>query len=250
MTIFEICLLTSAGFLAGVINAIAGGGSFLTFPALVFAGVPTIPANATSAVAVFPGYLSGALGYLDELRLYPRRHLSALLGLSVLGGVLGSLLLLVTPATVFSAVVPWLLGFATLVFALGKRISNWAERRSQTTGNLGTLSTLIVCIYGGYFNGGLGIILLALFSTLGVRDLNVMNGLKNAMSFILSAASVVTFALAGIIYWPQALLMMVSATVGGYCGALLARRLSARVIRSIVICVGVAMTIVFTFRTI
>lgn len=248
MTVFDMFLLAGAAGLAGVANAIAGGGSFLTFPALVFTGVPAIAANATSAVAVFPGYLSGAMGFFRELKGVPMRYLVLLLGLSLAGGVLGSLLLLVTPATVFSFVVPWLLGFATALFALGKRITAWASRNLKAEGLTGNTATLLVCIYGGYFNGGLGIVLLALFSMLGLRDINLMNGLKNGMSFVLSGASVATFALAGIVHWPQALLMMLTAAIGGYCGALGARRLSASTVRTIIICVGCGMTLIFAFR--
>ena len=196
MTIFELSLLASASFIAGIINSIAGGGSFLTFPALVFTGVPTIAANATSAVAVFPGYLSGALGFAKELKEYPKSKFLLLITLSIMGGIGGSLLLLITPASVFSYIIPWLLGFATLLFAFGDFVAKWAKKNSNSNGFLGNLTTLIVCIYGGYFNGGLGIILLALFSTLGMRDIHLMNGLKNIMSFALSAASVVTFAIA------------------------------------------------------
>lgn len=248
MTAFDISLLLIAAYFAGVVNSIAGGGSFLTFPALVLTGVPTIAANATSAVAVFPGYLSGALGFLKELKTFPPKQLFALMLLALLGGVLGSLLLLITPASVFSFVVPWLLGFATLLFALGKRITAWAEHNVKAEGISGNVSTLIVCIYGGYFNGGLGIVLLALFSALGMRDMNLMNGLKNGMSFVLSGASVVTFAVAGIVHWPQALIMMVGATLGGYSGALVARRLSADTVRAIVVFIGVAITIFFAVR--
>lgn len=243
-------LLASAAFLAGILNAMAGGGSFLTFPALVFTGVPTIAANATSAVAVFPGYLSSALGFLKEMREIPFVQLLVFLGLALLGGVLGSLLLLVTPASVFSAVVPWLLGFATLAFALGARLSAWAQKHARTRSSSGNIATLLVCVYGGYFNGGLGIVLLALFYGLGMRDINRMNGLKNGMSFALSAASVVTFAAAGIVYWPQALLMMVTATIGGYCGARVARRLSVAVVRAVVVCTGVVMTVIFAIRAV
>ena len=200
MTIFELSLLVSASFIAGIINSIAGGGSFLTFPALVFTGVPTIAANATSAVAVFPGYLSGALGFAKELKEYPKSKFLLLITLSIMGGIGGSLLLLITPASVFSYIIPWLLGFATLLFAFGDFVAKWAKKNSNSNGFLGNLTTLIVCIYGGYFNGGLGIILLALFSTLGMRDIHLMNGLKNIMSFALSAASVVTFAIAGIVF--------------------------------------------------
>lgn len=244
----NLIILFSAAFLAGVLNAIAGGGSFLTFPALVFTGVPPIPANATSAVAVFPGYLSGAAGFKEELRNYDRRALLTLTGLAIIGGVAGALLLLVTPAEVFSFVVPWLLLFATVLFAFDKQLRALTARRTGR-GALGkTVATLLVTTYGGYFNGGLGIVLLALFSGLGFRDMNLMNGLKNALSFILSGASVVTFALAGIIYLEEAALMMVAATIGGYVGARLARRLPIHVVRAIVIVVGLGMTIAFWLR--
>ncbi len=248
MTLPDILLLTVAAFFAGGINAIAGGGTFLTFPALVFTGVPTIAANATSAVAVFPGYLSGALGFFRELRELPARQIWLLLGVSALGGFIGSVLLLVSSPVIFAVVVPWLLGFATLLFAFGRTVARWAQRHVDAGGWLANAASLIVCIYGGYFNGGLGIVLLALLSGLGMRDLNLMNGLKNGMSFIVSAASVATFAVAGIVHWPEAALMMVAATIGGYVGARASRRLSPSVIRAAVVIIGAAMTVVFSLR--
>ena len=248
MTIFELSLLASASFVAGIINSIAGGGSFLTFPALVFTGVPTIAANATSAVAVFPGYLSGALGFAKELKEYPKSKFLLLITLSIMGGIGGSLLLLITPASVFSYIIPWLLGFATLLFAFGDFVAKWAKKNSNSNGFLGNLTTLIVCIYGGYFNGGLGIILLALFSTLGMRDIHLMNGLKNIMSFALSAASVVTFAIAGIVFWQQAIIMMIAATIGGYFGVVVARKLSKDTIRMIIVIIGLIMTVIFGIK--
>lgn len=249
MTIFELSLLVSASFIAGIINSIAGGGSFLTFPALVFSGVPTIAANATSAVAVFPGYLSGALGFSKELKEYPKSKFLLLIILSIIGGIGGSLLLLITPASVFSYIIPWLLGFATLLFAFGDFVGKWAKKNSNSNGITGNLATLIVCIYGGYFNGGLGIVLLALFSTLGLRDIHLMNGLKNIMSFALSAASVVTFAIAGIVFWQQAFIMMIAATIGGYFGVVVARKLSKNTIRVIIVLIGLIMTIIFGMKT-
>ena len=249
MTIFELSLLVSASFVAGIINSIAGGGSFLTFPALVFSGVPTIAANATSAVAVFPGYLSGALGFSKELKEYPKSKFLLLIILSIMGGIGGSLLLLITPASVFSYIIPWLLGFATLLFAFGDFVGKWAKKNSNSNGITGNLATLIVCIYGGYFNGGLGIVLLALFSTLGLRDIHLMNGLKNIMSFALSAASVVTFAIAGIVFWQQAFIMMIAATIGGYFGVVVARKLSKNTIRVIIVLIGLIMTIIFGMKT-
>jgi len=248
MTIFELSLLASASFIAGIINSIAGGGSFLTFPALVFTGVPTIAANATSAVAVFPGYLSGALGFSKELKEYPKSKFLLLITLSIMGGIGGSLLLLITPASVFSYIIPWLLGFSTLLFAFGNFVAKWAKKNSNSNGFLGNLTTLIVCIYGGYFNGGLGIILLALFSTLGMRDIHLMNGLKNIMSFALSAASVVTFAIAGIVFWQQAIIMMIAATIGGYFGVVVARKLSKNTIRMIIVIIGLIMTVIFGIK--
>ena len=248
MTIFELSLLASASFIAGIINSIAGGGSFLTFPALVFTGVPTIAANATSAVAVFPGYLSGALGFAKELKEYPKSKFLLLITLSIMGGIGGSLLLLITPVSVFSYIIPWLLGFATLLFAFGDFVAKWAKKNSNSNGFLGNLTTLIVCIYGGYFNGGLGIILLALFSTLGMRDIHLMNGLKNIMSFALSAASVVTFAIAGIVFWQQAIIMMIAATIGGYFGVVVARKLSKDTIRMIIVIIGLIMTVIFGIK--
>ena len=249
MTIFELSLLVSASFIAGIINSIAGGGSFLTFPALVFSGVPTIAANATSAVAVFPGYLSGALGFSKELKEYPKSKFLLLIILSIMGGIGGSLLLLITPASVFSYIIPWLLGFATLLFAFGDFVGKWAKKNSNSNGITGNLATLIVCIYGGYFNGGLGIVLLALFSTLGLRDIHLMIGLKNIMSFALSAASVVTFAIAGIVFWQQAFIMMIAATIGGYFGVVVARKLSKNTIRVIIVLIGLIMTIIFGMKT-
>ena len=249
MEIYEVVLLITASFFAGIINSIAGGGSFLTFPALVFAGVPTIAANATSAVAVFPGYLSGALGFAKELKAFPKSKFLLLIFLSISGGVLGSILLLITPEVVFSFIIPWLLGFATLLFAFGNYVSKWVEKTSDTNGFKSNIATLLVCIYGGYFNGGLGIVLLALFSTLGMRDIHLMNGLKNIMSFALSAASVVTFAIAGIVFWKYAIIMMIAATIGGYFGVIVARKLSKSIIRIIIVIIGTIMTFIFFIKT-
>ena len=249
MEIYEVVLLITASFFAGIINSIAGGGSFLTFPALVFAGVPTIAANATSAVAVFPGYLSGALGFAKELKAFPKSKFLLLIFLSISGGVLGSILLLITPEVVFSFIIPWLLGFATLLFAFGNYVSKLAEKTSDSNGFKSNIATLLVCIYGGYFNGGLGIVLLALFSTLGMRDIHLMNGLKNIMSFALSAASVVTFAIAGIVFWKYAIIMMIAATIGGYFGVIVARKLSKSIIRIIIVIIGTIMTFIFFIKT-
>lgn len=244
----EYLILAVAAFFAGVLNTVAGGGTFLTFPALVYTGVPPVTANATSAVAVFPGYLGGAAGFRREIASFERGRLLRITAATVVGGLVGSLLLLVSSNEAFSAVVPFLLALATLAFAFGDRIQRWA--REHSIGAEGPVGTALVALYGGYFNGGLGIVLLALFSLWGMRDLNLMNGLKNGLSFVLSAISVATFAVAGLVEWPQAILMMAAATVGGYAGAPLARALPRAVIRAVVILVGATMSAVFFWRLI
>lgn len=159
-------------------------------------------ANATSAVAVFPGYLGGTAGFRSELAAIDRRKLLRIAGVTAVGGLVGSLLLLVSSNEAFSAVVPFLLALATLAFAFGDRMQARARARNPGRAEGGSGGTLLVSMYGGYFNGGLGIVLLALFSLWGMRDLNTMNGLKNGLSFILSAISVAVFAVAGIVAWP------------------------------------------------
>lgn len=244
---WDFALLATAAFFAGVLNTVAGGGTFLTFPALVFTGVPVVAANATSTVAVFPGYFGGAMGFRKEIAAFDRRRLARIVGFTAIGGLLGSLLLLVSSNEAFSFVVPFLLAAATLAFAYGHKIQAWASRHAAAKPD-GALSTILVSIYGGYFNGGLGIVLLALFSLWGMRDLNEMNALKNFLSLILSAISVVTFAFAGIVAWPQAVVMMVAATIGGYAGAPLARALPREVVRAVVIVMGATMSAIFFWR--
>ncbi|TNC46756.1 sulfite exporter TauE/SafE family protein [Rubellimicrobium rubrum] len=243
----DLLILVLSAFLAGVLNTVAGGGTFLTFPALVYAGLPPVSANATSAVAVFPGYLAGAVGFRQELRALDRGLLLRAGGATLVGGLAGSLLLLVSSNEAFAVVVPFLLAFATLAFAFGGRIQAWASGHSALSLD-NPIGTVVVAVYGGYFNGGLGIVLLALFALQGMRDIDQMNGLKNGLSFLLSAISVVIFALAGLVAWPQAALMMVAATVGGYAGAPLARALPRPVMRGLVILVGTTMSIVFFAR--
>ena len=244
-------LLVGAAFAAGVLNAVAGGGSFLTFPALFAVGVPPIAANATSAVAVSPGYLGSTLGFRGELARLPRTRLLAEGGVCAAGGAAGALLLLVTPARVFSAVVPWLLVFATLVFALGPRLLALRTARggaAQAHPGVRLAGLAAVAVYGGYFNGGLGILLMALYAVTGEHDIHLANALKNLGSLVLSLLSVVVFAWAGAVAWPQALVMMAAATLGGFVGARLARRLPAGAVRMVVMVTGVVMAAVFFAR--
>ena len=243
-------VLLLAGFCAGALNVVAGGGTFLSFPALVWVGVPPIAANATATFAALPGYVGSAWGFRKDMRSEGPLSVKIIIALAVLGGFLGALLLLVTSPDVFRVIVPWLLLLATAVFAAGPALLKMITARGAGGLGAGVAAILLLAIatYGGYFNGGLGIVLLALFSLWGMRDLNVMNGLKNGLSFILSAISVATFALAGIVAWPQAILMMAAATIGGYAGAPIARMLPRKVVRGVVIVVGVVMSAVFLGR--
>ncbi|MBA4502199.1 sulfite exporter TauE/SafE family protein [Marinobacterium marinum] len=242
----EWIVLIAAGYLAGVLNAIAGGGSFLTFPVLVWTGVPPITANATSAVAVLPGYLGGAAGFKRELSEMSRRQHVQMSVVGLAGGLCGGLLLLVTPAELFSQVVPLLLLLATLMFAFGQRLMGLIRKSDHPLPLLPGL--FVVAVYGGYFNGGLGIMLLAMFAAAGMTSMLLMNGLKNWISFVISLISVVAFAIAGKVLWVEAVVMMLAATLGGYQGAALSRLLPTLWVKAFVVFVGLVMTAIFFIR--
>ncbi|MHA7600929.1 sulfite exporter TauE/SafE family protein [Alicycliphilus sp. T452] len=246
---FDSTLLLAAAFVAGALNAVAGGGSFLTLPALVFTGVPPVVANATGTVALLPGYMAGAWGFREDMQPPPGLSMRAVVALSLAGGSAGAALLLVTPDATFRKVVPWLLLAATALFAFGPQLRQWAgSGRHGAAPWKASLGMLAVAAYGGYFNGGLGILLLALFGLLGQTRLNAMNGMKNLVSALLTAIAVAIYAAGGIVLWPQALLMMVAATLGGYGGARVARRLPAPVLRWGIVATGLAMAALFFWR--
>lgn len=251
----HLTLLLAAAFVAGALNAVAGGGSFLTLPALVFTGMPPVLANATGTVALLPGYVSGALGFREDLEAPPGLSLRTLAVLSLAGGAIGAALLLVTDDKTFSKIVPWLLLLATVLFAVGptllRRLKGSATGAgASVTGSAGKSAAglLAVSIYGGYFNGGLGILLLALFGLLGQTKLNSMNGMKNVVSALLTAIAVAIYAWGGVVAWPQALVMMIAATAGGYFGARLARRIPAPMMRAGIVLTGLVMTVLFFLR--
>jgi hypothetical protein len=211
-------------------------------------------ANATSALAVSPGYLGSTWGFKPELRALPRRLLTQELLVAAAGGVIGALLLLVTPSSVFSNLVPWLLLFATLLFALGPtltalRTTGYARGEATSLRGWRLVCLMVVCVYGGYFNGGLGILMLAMYGLVGESRLNTTNALKNINSLVLSLLSVATFVWADLIVWREGLLMMACATAGGFMGAKLAKRLPAFWLRALVITTGMVMTAVFFVRT-
>ncbi|MFD1795616.1 sulfite exporter TauE/SafE family protein [Paracoccus aurantiacus] len=246
----DLILIFLAGLLGGLLNAIAGGGTFITFPTLVFAGVPVIAANATSTVAALPGYLSAAIGFREDIAELNRKLLLRLTGWTVAGGAVGSSLLLMSSESAFALLVPFLLLGATLVFLKGAQIREWAARRSGAVKAFGAGTLVPVAIYGGYFNGGLGIVLLALFSMWGMTNLHAMNGLKCWLSFALSVVSLLIFAADSKIVWVPALVMGLGTILGGLAGAPVARRIPMPMLRKLIAAVGFGMSAVFLFRLI
>ncbi|MDW8281873.1 MAG: sulfite exporter TauE/SafE family protein [Myxococcales bacterium] len=246
MTLTQGALVLLSALVGGALNSVAGGGSFLTFPALLLCGVPPIQANATSTAALVPGSLASALAY----RLTLRDRILVVLSLSSLvGGVLGALLLLRTPSAVFARLVPYLLLLATVLFAaggpIGERLRARGPQASPVSLGASVPVQLAIAIYGGFFGGGIGILMLALLALLGVGDLHRMNAIKAFQAAIINGVALVTFVAAGVVHGPLALPMAIAAVVGGYGGARLARRLPVRLVRRFVILVGTAMTALF-----
>ncbi|SLN71274.1 sulfite exporter TauE/SafE family protein [Oceanibacterium hippocampi] len=243
----SVIVLAIAGLSAGALNAVAGGGTFLSFPALVWVGVPPIMANATATLSALPGYIGSAWAYRRDLRKNSVPSLRAIVITAIVGGFLGALLLLVTPQAIFSGIVPWLLLLATLAFLFGPAVLRRMTRKGTSVPLWPALGLLLaVTIYGGYFNGGLGIMLLATFGIIGFTNLHEMNGLKNAISAVLSLVSVATYIAAGLIDWPSALILGVASAVGGYLGAKLARRITnVTALRVFITTVGFVMAAAF-----
>lgn len=241
-------LLVVAAFVAGAQNAVAGGGSFVTFPALVFTGVPPIIANASSTVALFPGSLAGAWGYRRDFQPMQGVSLLAITLVSLVGGATGAVLLLVTPARAFDLIVPWLLLLATVLFAFGPQFTHFVARRWRIGPPTLLAVQLLIAIYGGYFGGAIGILMLALYGLFGLTNLNAMNGVKSLMAGLLNAVAVVVFVIAGKVWWHETAIMVVAAIVGGYGGARIARRIDPRYLRGIIILIAAGITIIFFVR--
>jgi uncharacterized membrane protein YfcA len=238
-------LLFAAAFAAGAINAIAGGGSFLTFPSLVFAGIPAVAANASSTVALVPGAMASVFSYRQDIQRLNEPRLNSWFAISLLGGALGAALLLFTSDKTFRLVAPWLLLFATLVFTFGARISAALKGRMHANQTLMLLMLFPVAVYGGYFGGGIGIMFLAAMRLYGMTDIHGMNGIKAILGGSLNAIAALIFIGSRHVDWQPTLIMMTAAILGGFAGPALARRMSPAIIRGIVIAVGFSMTIYF-----
>lgn len=256
MTFPQALLLFLAAIIGGTLNSVAGGGSFFTFPALTLTGVPLINANATSTVALWPGSLASAGAYRDTFTT-ERRMLLLLSAVSILGGILGAVILIKTPEIVFRRAVPFLLLAATAFFAYGGQMTaalraRRGERELHLPSWIGMVSTLvlqfIIALYGGFFGGGIGIMMLAVLAVTGMKDIHAMNALKTVLTICINGVAVVTFAFAGFVFWPQALVMVVGAVAGGYGGASIARKIDPLLVRRFVIVVGVVLSILFFLK--
>lgn len=250
MTPGSEALLAGAGLVAGLINAVAGGGSLVSFPALLAVGVPSVPANVTNTVALWPGYVGGAAGYRDELRTL-RRLVLPLVAISIVGAVAGAIVLLNTPASVFTDAVPWLVLVGTLLFAVQPLVSRRVRARAASaeatdrkgSGRQSALGVLAAAVYGAYFGAGLGVTLLGVLGMTILEDLQQLNAIKNSLSLSINTVALVIFALFGPVRWSAVLVMAIASLLGGYLGSLLAQRLKPAVLRVLVIVLGVAVTI-------
>jgi uncharacterized membrane protein YfcA len=237
----------AGAFLGGGVNAIAGGGTLIAFPILLWLGIDPVLANATSAVGLWPGTLLGIVGFREELAR-SRSWVALLIVPSALGGVAGAVLLLRTPASTFEAIVPWLILLATVLLAVQGPLSRRLGRPETTRLGAGPRALAVlfqagVGLYGGYFGAGIGILMLAALGLLGMRDLHRMNGVKNLLAAAITGVAVIWFAVEGAVIWDVALLMMAGAGLGGYTGAHVAHRVGRTAVRRIVVAIGLAMTV-------
>jgi uncharacterized protein len=238
-------VLIAAAFVGGALNALAGGGSLLTFPALLFAGLNPIDANASGVAALFPGIVASTWAYRRSIEGITEISIAGFLILSLLGGLAGALLLLSTPTSIFAGMVPWLTLFATVVFAIGNFAPLDVIRRIELGRRGALVAHFIISVYGGYFGGGIGFLMLAALTLYGMRDINAMNGLKIALVGVMTVVSIATFIAAGVVHWPQTAPMLVSSVIGGYVAARSAQHLDQRLIKGFIVVVGAGLTVYF-----
>jgi hypothetical protein len=250
----DAILLFVCAALGGALNSVAGGGSFICFPALVFTGVPSIEANATNTVALWPGSVAAVAAYREEI-VAQRRMLLILGGVSLLGGLAGAVIVLTMKPVTFERLLPWLLLAATTLFAVGGKVSAFLKSRGSTEGNATRAGMAAVCllqffiaVYGGFFGGGIGILMLASLSLMGMTDIHRMNALKTVLASLINGISVAVFIWYGRVYALEGTVMVFGAIIGGYMGAAWARKLDPGKVRTFVLAIGYAITAVFFYR--
>ncbi|MGD0973579.1 MAG: sulfite exporter TauE/SafE family protein [Candidatus Korobacteraceae bacterium] len=246
-------ILFAAAIVGGIINSVAGGGSFVTFPTLLLTGVPPIQANATNTLALIPGAIASAAAYHREYAREPWQTIVPLVGTGVVGSLMGAMVLLHTPQQTFLRLIPYLLGGATILFMVSVRITRWVRGHTGHHGGKRTLwgwiwtLSLAMCIavYIGYFGAGAGILTLALLALIGIESIHTMNAYKALLVGIGNTIAMVAFVAAGMIYWAQAGIMLVGAMLGGYMGGYLALKMDPKYTRYAVIATGWALTLYF-----
>jgi uncharacterized membrane protein YfcA len=246
-------LMFTAAFFAGIVNSIAGGGTLLTFPILIWLGLDPKMANATSTVALWPGLFGGTFGYRREMN-DSSLILMRLGVISVIGGGVGAWLLIATPSPTFARLVPFLILFATILFMIQGTVNHWLRLPAPAAEPAASwwmgaiVFQFFSAIYGGYFGAGNGILMLAAMGLLGLHDIHRANGIKNFLGICVNSVAVVTFSFSHLVSWPQSLLMAVAALAGGYFGARTARRVGRVFIRRAIIVIGFAITIAMLWR--
>jgi len=244
----RLVMLAAAGVVGGAMNALAGGGSFVTLPAMIAAGLPSVGANASSTVALFPGGAASVWVYRHGLTNVEELPFVPSLVATLIGGLVGALLLVSTPSSVFDGVLPFLLLTATLMLILGPRLG--ATLRARVSGGPVTVTAIqfVLGVYGGYFGGGVGLMMLAAWSIVSRADIKALNPLRMTMVTAANTIAVVCFVALGVVWWPQAIALGLGAIVGGYLGAHVGRRLPAAIVRSVTIVLAVTITITFFHR--
>lgn len=259
MNLTQALILVAAAFGAGIMNAMAGGGTILTFPSLIFLGLPSIAANATSTVGLLPAAMTSLYGYIDEVR-EQRQWLKTLFLPSLIGGAIGSVLLLRTPEKTFAVLAPLLILFATVLFIVQGFLASRAARKgaetpaatkdgpSQGRRALAVVLQLAVAIYGGYFGAGIGILMLSLLGFLGLSNIHAANGIKNFFSFCINVVAAAYFMLKGAVVWPVALVIVCGSAFGGYAGARFAKRIGKEKARVAVVVIGLVVTAILFWQ--
>jgi len=244
----QFFLVFIAGLVAGAMNALAGGGSFVTLPALIAAGVPSVQANASSTVALFPGGVVSAWAYRDGLGPVGTVSLRCLAITTLLGGVFGAVLLVWTPTNAFDFVLPWLLLLATLALGFGRIFGEWLGRRRRI-GPTALLSIQFALgVYGGYFGGAVGIMMMAVWGLAGHHDLKRLNAPRTLLVSSANLMAALTFIIARAVHWPETLAMLVGAAIGGYGGAQIGRRAPTKVVRAWTLSLTACITLGFFVR--
>lgn len=241
-------IIFGAGLLAGIMNALAGGGSFVTLPALISAGIPSVQANASSTVGLFPGTAASTWAYRAGLGPIGSVGLRPLLLVTVAGGALGACLLLWTPSKVFDFLLPWLLLVATLTLTFGRQWGEWLRRRWHIRPGVVLAVQWALGVYGGYFGGAIGIMMMALWGLLDSRDIKSLNAQRTLLVTAANTMAVLIFIAANAVRWKETLVLLVAATIGGYFGAVVGRRAPSSVIRAGTLVIAAGITVVFFAR--